>query len=135
MTREQFKAILEPLVLALRAEMDTPTFTVYFHALKDVPTVLMVAARDRGLRWPRQAYDPAFPTAPMLRTWAEEARQALIAAHPFTSCVDCTSQGWVWVVYGNGAYAQRCPCWRAHQARLASLGGALVALPAGEMTE
>ena len=131
MTREQFKAILDPLVLALRAEVDLPTWTAYFRALEDVPPTLLAAAVSRA------AKSATFlPKPGELRTWAEEARQALIAAHPYTGCCDCEdAPGWAAKDFEGVTRMARCPCWRAHQSRLASLGGALVALPAGEMTE
>src|SRR3990167_5494480 len=82
-TREQFEAILKPLVLALRAEFDLPTWTAYFRALEDVPPALLAAAVSRA------AKSATFMPKPgELRTWAEEARQAVIAAYPFTGCVE-----------------------------------------------
>src|SRR3990167_3481898 len=46
--RQQFEDILKPLVLALRAEFDVPTWTIYARALEDVPQVLLAAAVRRA---------------------------------------------------------------------------------------
>lgn len=51
-----------------------------------------------------------------------EARQRIARTHPFESCEDCKS-GWVLRVDPDGAfaYAERCRCWWAHQAKIAAL--------------
>ena len=73
MTREAFKAILDPLVLALRAEVDLPTWTAYFRALQDVPPALLASAVERAAK-----SCTFMPKPGELRAYAEQARQALV---------------------------------------------------------
>jgi hypothetical protein len=137
MTLETCTAILAPLALAFRAEVDVPTFTVYARALADVPPPLLQAATNRALRTRR-----FFPTVAELLEDAEACRLALAAGVPFVPCVACRDRwpGWMTIVDPAGeAREDRCACWRAHQARLARLGvpaqPVWVALQAGTETE
>ena len=70
MTQAECTAILAALAVTLRTDVDAPTFRAYARALQDVPAALLQAAADRAARIPRQAYDPVFPTVPMLRQYA-----------------------------------------------------------------
>lgn len=130
MTRERFRSILGPLVLALRAEFDQPNWTAYYRALQDVPDALLAAAVDRALRSP----SPFMPKPGELRAAAEQERQALRAAQKYAGCLECEDQiGWRTVTHPDGAKVERCPCWKRHQQKLEELGvgGAPLSLPVG----
>lgn len=119
MQRPEFVAILSPLVLAMRADFDTPTWAAYFQALQDVPARLLQATVDAMLREARAF----FPKAGELRAGAERARQALIAAHPYDGCIECEySKGWRPVLVAGQATVERCPCRQRHLEKLADLG-------------
>jgi hypothetical protein len=118
--RAQFEAILKPLVIALGAAFDLPTWTLYARALEDVPPALLEAAVARAARSTDAQGRQWMPKPGELRQWAEEARLALVAAHPFAPCSGCSTNGWTQA--GGGVYVKRCPCWTAHQERLAALG-------------
>ena len=133
MTQNECTAILAALAVTLRTELDAPTFRAYARALDNIPASLFQAAADRAARTPRRDYDPVFPTAPMLRQYAEDARLEIARAHPYEGCCECDQQiGWRPIV-GSSA-VERCPCHTRHQATLARLGvgGAALALPVGE---
>ena len=135
MTSAECTAILAALAVTLRTELDAPTFRAYFRELDDIPAVLFQAAADRAAKTPRREYDPVFPTVPMLRQYAEEARVAIAAAHPFACmCGNCSQDGFVPREIGGVTRMVKGSCWRAHQATLARLGvgGAALALPVGE---
>ena len=118
MTRDQFKALLDPLVLALRADFDLPTWHVYFRALEDVPVPLLASAVERAAKTAT-----FMPKPGELRTMAEQGRQALLAAHPYDGCCDCEdSRGWRTVTHPDGAKVERCACWSRHLQKIAALG-------------
>jgi hypothetical protein len=83
--RGEFRAVLEPLLVAFGKSFDVPAWTVYFEALHDVPVSLL---SDAVLRCVREARE-FFPRAGELRAYAEEARLAVLAAHPWTPCALC----------------------------------------------
>lgn len=137
MTQAECTSILAALAVTLRTELDAPTFRAYARALADVPAALVQAAAERAAKIPRREYDPVFPTAPMLRQYAEEARAAIVAAHPFEPCANCSQQGWVEREIDGVRRVVRCWCFVAHQTTLARLGvwGSAVALPSGAADE
>lgn len=117
MTREQFKHLIDPLVVALRGDFDLPTWTVYFRALEDVPVPLLASAVERA------AKSAIFMPKPgELRQFAEEARRALLQAHPFEPCAMCSQQGWMETEINGERRMVRCQCWAVHQRKLAELG-------------
>lgn len=127
MDRAEFKALLEPLVFALRADFDLPTWTVYFRALEDVPAGLLAAAVERAAK-----SCTFMPKPGELRTFAEEARLALRAATKFECfCGNCTALGFIEREIDGVKRMARGPCWQAHQDRLGSVGTEPLALPAG----
>jgi len=128
MTREQFRDILGPLVLALRADFDLPTWMVYFRALADVPAQLLASAVERAAK-----SCTFMPKPGELRTFAEDARTALFKAHQYVGCADCEdSRGWRTVTYPDGARQERCPCRLRYQQKMEQLGaGTALALPEG----
>jgi len=118
MTRQEFVAILSPLVLAMRVEFDGPMWTVYFRALEDVPARLLHDAVDVCLR-----EDRAFlPKPGELRALAETRRRALLEAHPYERCAACHHVGTVRIPGTMPPQYRRCECWHAYQQRLADLG-------------
>ena len=122
MTRETFRAIFTPLVIARGAEFDAFRWAAYGRVLQDLPEGLLTVAVTRGMMTPRQEYEAAFPDPGTIRTWAEEARQALIAAHPYEGCCDCEdSPGWRDVTHADGVAVERCPCRRRYREKLAAL--------------
>jgi hypothetical protein len=130
-TLQECTALLTPLVLALGAEMDQPTFRAYHRVLEDVPTNLLQAAVDHASRTAR-----FFPRAPELRALAEQARRRLSDLQPFQACAQCAS-GWVEREVDGVPRMVRCACWQAHQQRLSQAGVSLtpLALPAGDEAE
>ena len=124
MERPEFVAILSPLVVMMRAQFDQPMWTAYYRALEDVPAQLLLAAVERAQRTPREPYQPAFPTPPMLRQWAEQARKALIASLPYdpSACAQCDGTGWETRTEGGVPRVTRCGCWRRFQSRIQELG-------------
>ena len=117
MTRDEFRAILGPLVLTLRAEFDAPTWTAYYRALEDVPGRLLVSAVDRAIK-----SATFMPKPGELRTLAEEARKALLQMHPYTGCADCEAAiGWRPRLDAPNT-VERCPCHARHQQQLTELG-------------
>lgn len=129
MTRAEFVAILEPLALAMRADMDAPAWGAYYRAFADVPAALLSRVVDRLIREPLQF----FPKAGELRAECEKQRRAVLALHPYEGCPDCEhSKGWRQRrLPGQQAVVERCPCQGHHRERLAAMGvlDALTALP------
>ena len=120
MTLDECVALLTPLALALRANLDQPTFRAYHAILKKVSAQLGQAALEdlsqSGLRF--------FPTAPEIQAAAEVARRRLLALHPYEGCADCEDQKGYRTIHGaEGQKAvERCPCKARHHQRLADLG-------------
>lgn len=128
MTREEFRALLTPLVLAYRAEFDSPTWKAYYRALEDVPDALLVAAVEKSFR----AVTPFMPKPGELRALAEIRRREMIEAHPYDRCPECNFIGKVAIREpGKPATYRACRCWDAYQAKIAKLGISLepLALP------
>lgn len=124
MERHEFVALLEPLRVALGADFDQPTWTVYYRALSDVSPQLLDAAVTAALREDRVF----MPRPGELRAIAEGRRLELMAAHPYERCSECGYTGHVKlgsVPSGVGFRVPRygrCRCWAAYQARLTDLG-------------
>ena len=131
-SRTEFVALLEPLRLMLRQEIDQPTWTVYYRALADVPAPLLQAAVDRAGK-----SCTFLPRPSELRQFADEARTALLAANAFASCGVCSDQGWTETEIDGVKRQVRCRCWTAHQQKIQALGvgSQPVALPAGVEAE
>lgn len=133
MTLVECTAILAPLATMLHADMDAPMFRAYFRALEDVPTHLLAAAVERAAKSAR-----FMPKPGELRQYAEDARKALIAAHPYDGCCECDGhKGWRPVLVDGVQRVERCPCWGRHQEKLARLGvgSTPLALPAAVEAE
>jgi hypothetical protein len=130
-TLEDCTLILAPLALALRAEMDVPTFTVYHRVLQKVPDQLLEMAVDALLQTPLDF----MPTAPKLLVACEHQRRLWLAAHPHDGCDDCRGQrGFRNVVSSSGQrVVERCPCMAAHQQQLGGLAAPLALLPGEEV--
>jgi hypothetical protein len=119
MTRKEFKSIIEPVAVSMRADFDEPTWLTYYAALKDVEPGLLRAAALKVA----QSISPFFPKPGELRALAEQARVDLSAARKFVACDDCSGSGWETFIDDNGiSRVRRCPCWHAHQQRLADGG-------------
>lgn len=120
MTLEECVALLTPLALAMRAEMDKPTYRAYHALLKDVPVQLGQAAIEdlqaSGLRF--------FPAATEIQTAAEKARRRLLALNPYDGCAECEDQpGYRTMrIEGQQKTVEPCPCKARHRVRLADLG-------------
>lgn len=134
MTLKECTAILTPLVLALRADMDAPTFRAYHRALDDVPAPLLEAAVVAAMRLD----SPFMPKPGELRALAEARRRELMAAHPYERCAACNHTGTVRIKPANWEAGMpplygKCKCWFTHQKRLEALGIGTepLALPAG----
>lgn len=117
MERTEFKALLEPLVVALRADFDLPAWTVYFRALEDVPAALLAAAVERSAK-----SDRFMPKPGELRQYAEDARKALVASVAYLPCAQCEETGWEPVTVDGVTRMRRCGCWRRYQDKIAALG-------------
>lgn len=120
MTLEETVFLLSPLALALRVDVDAPTFKAYAAQLKNVPVQLVDAAltdlSDTGLRF--------LPTAMEIKQAAEKKRRQLLAANPYEGCADCEHQiGYRTLVGAEGQKTvTKCPCRARHLARLETLG-------------
>lgn len=130
MTLQECTKVLTTLAVSQRTELDGPTFRAYFRVLEDVPVSLLTTAAER---WAKSG-SPFFPKAGELRQFAEDARTALIAAHPFEPCANCSSQGWTEREIDGVKRMVRCRCWLLHRERLQALGAGSepLALPAPE---
>lgn len=118
MDRTEFVMLLEPLVLALRATMDAPTWTAYFRALSDVPVRWLSAAVDAALR-----EDRAFMPAPgELRALADHAMAQARAQLTPGECEDCDNTRWAEAPDADGVpRVSRCGCWQRYQVAVAEL--------------
>jgi hypothetical protein len=117
--RNQFVAIVSPLVIGMQSKFDQTTWTVWYRALGDVPEALLQAAVDRALK----SSSPFMVKPGELRKLAEEARQALTTAHPFEClCGNCSRQGFVEREIDGVKRMVRGSCWRIHQESLKELG-------------
>jgi len=129
-TLKECTAILTPLALALRADMDAPTFRAYFRALEDVPVALLEHAVNVAMR----SESPFLPKPGELRALAETRRREVLAAHPYERCAACHYVGTVRVgTQGGKPVYGRCACWTAYQKRIEALGigeKPIAALPA-----
>lgn len=120
MTVEETTALLTPLALAMRVEMDGPTYRAYAALLKDVPAHLAALGLEQWL-----AGGPRFfPTAPEIQSCAEKARRQQLALHPWTACCECEDQpGWrVVIVEPPVSRLARCECVARHQQGLKDRG-------------
>lgn len=119
MERDEFAAIVSPLVLGMRAEFDQPTWSAYYAALRDVPAVLLENAVSVMLREPREF----FPKVGEFRAVAERSRRQLLALHPHEACVECEhSRGWRQRTVDGVSKMERCPCLARHQVKLKGMG-------------
>ena len=118
MTWPEFKAETMPLAVQLGAEWDHPTWKLYHRAVEKIPMVLYVAALQEAARTRSK-----FPSAAQLRELAESQRQILIAAHPWTPCIECEASPRFRPALSDGVTRmERCPCVERHRVMLASLG-------------
>lgn len=130
MTLDETVALLTPLALALRTDLDAPTFRAYHKHLADVPVGLADAALTDlsagGLRF--------MPTAPEIKHAAERKRRQLVATHPYDGCIECEDQkGYRTVLGADGQKTvQPCPCKRRYLEQLdrGGLRQPLAVLPA-----
>lgn len=120
MTRDEFRAILTPLVLAMRADFDVPTWAAYYQTLHDVPAEVLEAMVAQVQREPREF----FPKAGELRAACERTRRQILALDPWSPCVECEDQpGWRAVLDAAGTpRVQRCPCKVRYQSRFEARG-------------
>lgn len=132
MTFADFKKHTMPLAVQLGAVWDLPTWKLYHRAVERIPLPLYIAAVQQAAETRTK-----MPSAAQMRDLAEGTRQALLAANPYTGCVDCEQQrGWVTRIdVENGQLTvSRCPCKARYDTKLAELGVttpiALPALPA-----
>ena len=118
MSFEEFRSIVMPLSVALGAAYDLPTWRLYHRALSTVPPVLLTAAVQKAAETRTK-----MPAAAQLRELAEQERQALIAAHPWTPCCECESTPRFRPALRDGVTRmERCPCVGRHRELLARLG-------------
>jgi hypothetical protein len=121
MTRPEFIRILEPLKLAMLANLDAPTLTAYYRVLEGVPAVLLEQAVADLLSQSLEF----FPKAPEIRAACEMARRRQLAlVPPYDGCVECEDQkGWRPVKGADGyVRLERCGCRLRYQERLADRG-------------
>lgn len=133
MTLQECVAILAPLALALRAEMDDPTFRAYYRVLKGAPARLLDAAVDSLLTTELRF----MPTAPELLAASEHTRRRLVEAHPHSGCIDCEeSRGWVPIDVNGVQRVRRCPCFARWQQKLEQMGVTMqpLSMPVRQLT-
>lgn len=120
MTLEECTELLTPLAIAMRVQMDVPTYRAYHAILKEVPAGVAAAAVSaltlEGMRF--------FPSASEILLASEKARRRQLAAHPWEGCVECEDQrGYRTLTLAAGQKTvQPCPCKARHQAMLESHG-------------
>lgn len=112
MTFPEFRSLVAPLAVQLRAEYDLPTWKLYHQAVEDVPVVILVPAVQRAARERTK-----FPSAAELRRLAEVERQRMLLGRTFTPCEDCTL-GWKDIEVDGVKRVTRCGCWHAYQRTL-----------------
>ena len=112
MTFPEFRSIVAPLAVLLRADYDLPTWKLYHHTLEDVPLVILVPAVQRAAKERTK-----FPSAAELRRLAETERQRLLMGRTFAPCEECTL-GWQDVEVDGVKRVTRCACWHAYQRSL-----------------
>ncbi len=132
MTLEDCTQLLTPLALAMRVQMDVPTFRAYHRVLENVPTALahmgLKALQDSGLRF--------FPTAPEIQAAAERSRRQQLALQQWEPCAECEdTPKWRALLIDGVSRLERCPCVERHKSLLATRGllAPIAALP-GEGT-
>jgi hypothetical protein len=119
MTLKECTAILTPLALALRADMDAPTYRAYHRVLEKVPSAVLQTAVDRAMA----LSSPFFPKAGELLAGCEERRKEIMAAHPYERCSACHGFGKVKIADGSIPPRYRnCECYERYQRRLEDLG-------------
>lgn len=120
MTLEECTALLAETAIALRVQIDAPTFRVYHKHLADVPHAVAEAAiaelSRAGMRF--------FPSATEIRAASEKTRRQQLALNPWSACAECETQpGWRTITDARGdSRVERCPCKKRHQERLSGLG-------------
>lgn len=119
MTLKECTAILAPLAIELRVDLDAPTFRAYHRSLQDVSAGLLDAAVDTVRRTPRGQYEPVFPDARRLREYADKARTAMLNSVPKPDCQVCGNTGWRSVADRT---VEACDCKREYRERLSALG-------------
>lgn len=120
MSREEFREILLPLTLAMRAEFDAPTWAAYYVALKDIAPQVLRLAVESLLRESREF----FPSAGTLRGIAERQRRVLLAAYPYEGCAECEGHIGYRTIQGAAGQpvVERCPCKARHLEMLGRYG-------------
>jgi hypothetical protein len=130
MDKAEFVAILEPLVLSMRADFDQPTWTAYYQALRGVHPMVLQQAVQALMSEPLEF----FPKAGVIGGVAELQRRALLAHHPWDGCCECEDQrGFRTVLTGSGQkLVEPCPCKGRYLQKLDVLGirEPVTALPA-----
>ena len=126
----EFRQLVMPLAVQLGAEWDAPTWKLYHRAVEKIPTALFVVALQDAAET-----RTTFPSAAQLRELAEQRRQALLTAHAYDGCCECADhRGFRAILVEAIEWMERCPCFRRHQEKIASLGVTAqpLALPAVE---
>lgn len=120
MTLEECTELLTPFAIALRVQMDVPTFKAYHGVLKAVPAGVFARALEEltleGSRF--------MPSAPEMLLASEKARRRQLAAHPWDGCVECEDQRGYRTRIGDSGQktVAPCPCKARHQAMLEGHG-------------
>lgn len=118
MTLKECTALLTPLALALRVDMDGPTYRAYHRSLEQVPAHLLQSAVDAAMR-----SATFMPKPGELIALAEERRKEIMAAHPYERCNACQGFGKVKIADGSIPPKYRnCDCYTTYQKRLDALG-------------
>lgn len=116
--RAVFEETLKGLVVAMRADFDMPTYTMYWRALKDVLPALLASAVVEAAKTMRFMPKPA-----ELRALCEVRRRQLLALHPWTPCVEChDNPRWRAVLIDDVERVQKCPCVARHAKKLEDMG-------------
>lgn len=123
MTLQECTAILTPLALAMRAEMDGPSYRAYYQTLKKYPAPLLGSAIQIMIDARIREGNVYMPNAIEIGHAAEQARTRLLLQHPYDGCAECEGQkGWSRVLVGGVERVERCGCFTRHQQKLAALG-------------
>lgn len=121
MTVEECTAMLVPIALALRADMDAPTYRAYHRILKDVQVDIATQALERLMNEGAEF----MPTAPKILHASEKVRRQIVAARPWLPCAECEDFPGYRKVLVEGVQQEtraKCPCKARHNALLAEQG-------------
>jgi hypothetical protein len=118
MDKAEFARLMAPLTAVYPQDVDKTTWAAYYPVLKDIPTAMLALAVERAI-----AMRNWFPRPAELRQDAEACRREIVAANPYTGCVECEHhKGWRELIADGVVRYERCGCHRRYRQRMEQLG-------------